>query len=91
MIEERAKEVAAALGSDDRRVLDELCEDIGRGPTHISAVLNCTRAQARATLQNLEREGVVEYGSLVSDDDGLLRGRGYWISPFGRHVKESIS
>lgn len=90
-----ARIVAHMLTEEQRAVVHSLMIEVGQGPGHIAATTHAlgvpiTVKRARTILQELRTLGVVDFGYLMSDDDGLLRGRGYWLDTFGRCVREVL-
>jgi hypothetical protein len=83
-------EVAAALTPIQIRALGELDDFYGRGPRHLSSNLQIHVSEARDILHHFLREGLVDYGSLFEEDSGLVNGRGYWLSEFGKAVRTAV-
>lgn len=46
-----------------------------------------TEKRVTAVRRSLHAKGYADFGPLVSEDDGLLRGRGYWLSPAGADIR----
>lgn len=85
------QQVAASLSYMEKRAIEELCCGYGRGPSHLSANLQISKTKARTILQKFRREGICDYGYLSDEDDGMLRGKGYWLDSFGLAVREHIN
>lgn len=75
-------------------VLHGMMAEVGQGPDHITSTLlsygyTMSTATVRVILRELLALGVVDYGYLM-DDDGLLRGKGYWLDTFGMRVRDVL-
>lgn len=83
--------VVATLNPLHIRAIGELDTYWGRGPRDLASNLGISLSEARDIFRNLRREGVVEYGFLMCEDEGLMRGKGYWLSTFGMAVRDALN
>ncbi|MGN5375847.1 hypothetical protein [Sphingomonas hankookensis] len=79
-----------ALTPDEHTVLMQMSGDVGYRAALIAANLDHEQPEAGWTpkrvtdlRRSLHGKGYAEYGPLMSEDDNLWRGRGYWLSPAG--------
>ncbi|ARS29049.1 hypothetical protein [Sphingomonas sp. KC8] len=80
-------QIAAGLSKSARAILFELDEYWGKGPGHMSTALSIPSIEAREAFRELRTEGCCDFGCLIDEDTGELRGRGYWIDRFGLAVR----
>lgn len=89
-MKEHVAAVVAELTDVEQRAVFELDEFYGCGPERLVTVLALPPAKARATLAELRRHGVANFGPLFSEDDGSTQGSGYWLDTFGRAVRDQL-
>lgn len=82
------------LTADELAVLMQMSGDLGYPAAQISADLNYeneddgwTPRKVSGLHRSLRAKGYAEFGHLMSEDDGLLRGRGYWLSDTGCAIR----
>lgn len=83
-------EMVGKLTHIQKRALEELCVDYGRGPRHLSANLLIPEKEAREILRFFRQEGICDYGCLMREDESLLAGKGYWLGKFGHAVRAQV-
>ncbi|MEO7681556.1 MAG: hypothetical protein ABIS14_12855 [Sphingomonas sp.] len=79
------------LDATDHQILGAMDDYYGRGPSHVCSETGIAESLVRKRLCALLQHGVVEFGPLFDEDDGLTQGRGYWISPFGKLVRAAAA
>lgn len=83
-----------AVTPDEMAVLMQMSGDLGYPAAEISANLAFERPDEQWTprkvsdvRRSLHAKGYADFGPLYSEDDGLLRGRGYWLSRAGCDIR----
>jgi hypothetical protein len=86
--------VGEELTSDEMAVLMEMSDDLGYTAAQISADLHVqypndgwTPRRVSTIRRSLHAKGYADFGPLVGEDDGLLRGRGYTVSAKGCAIR----
>ncbi|PAL23591.1 hypothetical protein [Sphingopyxis sp. GW247-27LB] len=83
-------EVADTLTDIETRAIGELDTFYGHGPGHLASNLQISISEARDTLRSLRAKGIVAFGHLMDEDEGMMRGKGYWLDNFGKAVRKFI-
>src|SRR5688572_26197402 len=72
-------------------VLDAMRTDWATDSDAMASACNCTREEVLAVCRALRAMGLAEYGSLYSDDDTTVRGRGYWLNKKGVAFRNTMN
>ena len=81
------EDMAWTLSSIERRVLIEMCREIGWSAGRIAEWTGLPAKVISAAHKALYAAGLANFGVLICENDGLLAGRGYWLSPAGWDVR----
>ena len=83
-----------ALTANEHSVLMQMSGDFGYTAAVISANLaheepneGWTARKVNKCQRSLHAKGFADFGHLMSDEDTLLRGRGYWLSAKGCAIR----
>lgn len=89
-MKEHVISVVGELTPEHERVIFKMDTFFGRGPKYVADALQLSLTRARILLRDLARHGVCAFGPLISEEDGLMRGRGYWLDRFGQAVRDQL-
>lgn len=74
-------------GTGPGKLMEDMFSIQGGWPRALNDWARVSRLEEATLLLRRFRDlGVVEFGCLQDDDQGYLRGRGYWLSTFGKAV-----
>lgn len=77
------------LTLDQELVLSVMDSDVGHSAAAISRWTNIPAGRVSEAQRELRKLGLADFGPLF-DDDGKLRGRGYWLTPAGNALKVQL-
>lgn len=81
---------AWALLADERRILAEMSDFYGYPARRLADDTGLTTGRVKRAQGSLVRQGLADFGPLFDEDDGMLRGRGYWLNQHGYAVQRYI-
>lgn len=80
----------AELSENELRVLDHMDSEMSYPFRYVASMALVPDSEVRSIMRSFRTRGIACYGTLMDEDDGTVRGSGYWLSDAGYRLRNSL-